>query len=81
MARPATIDQVLDVTERSAGLWLEAAREGLADPVLCEAARRLVQLGADSVDHLGLTAAQQAQVLDDLALRVETIPTSRRRSA
>jgi glutamate--cysteine ligase len=81
MARPATIDQVLDVTERSAGLWVEAAREGLADPVLRNTARRLVQLGADSVDHLGLTGAQQAQVLDDLALRVETIPTSRRRSA
>jgi glutamate--cysteine ligase len=81
MARPSTTDQVLEVTERSAGRWLEAAREGLADPVLADAAREVVQLGADALDDLGLTAPQQRQVLDDLALRVETIPSSRRRSA
>jgi glutamate--cysteine ligase len=81
MARPSTIEQVLEVTERSADRWLVAAREGLADPVLRDAARKVVQLGADALDHLGLTGAQRAQVLDDLALRVEATPTSGRRSA
>lgn len=81
MARPSTIDQVLDLTEASGGRWLEAAREGLADPALRAAARRVVQLGADCLDHLDLTGAQHRQVLDDLALRVEAFPTSRRRSA
>jgi glutamate--cysteine ligase len=81
MSRPATIDQVLDATDHSAGLWREAARQGLDHPVLADAARQIVQLGADALDHLGLTAAQKTVVLDDLALRVETIPTSRRRSA
>jgi glutamate--cysteine ligase len=81
MARPPTIDQVLDLTEPSAGLWLEAARDGLADPVLSQAARRVVQLGADALDHLDLSAAQQRRVLDDLAIRLETSPASRRRSA
>jgi glutamate--cysteine ligase len=81
MARPSTIDQVLELTEASAGRWFQAARDGLADPVLGEAARRVVQLGADSLDHLRLTAAQHRQVLDDLVLRVETIPTGRRWSA
>ena len=76
MARPSTIDQVLDLTQACARRWFEAARDGLADPVLGAAARTVVQLGANCLDHLDLTAAQHGQVLDDLALRLETIPTS-----
>jgi len=48
---------------------------------VCEAARALVELGVSSLDHLDLSAAQQRHVVDDLALRIETIPTSRRFSA
>jgi glutamate--cysteine ligase len=81
MARPSTIDQVLDLTEASAGRWWEAAREGLTDPVLREAAFNIVQLGAESLDHLDLTATQQTQVLDDLELRVQTFTTSQGCSA
>jgi glutamate--cysteine ligase len=81
MARPSTIDQVLQLTEASAGRWFEAAREGLSDPLLGHAARQVVQLGADALGHLELTADQRSQVLDDLALRVDMISTSRRRSA
>jgi glutamate--cysteine ligase len=81
MARPSTIDQVLGLTEASAGRWLEAARDGLADPVLRATARDVVQLGADSLDHLDLTVSQLRVVLDDLASRVETFPSSQRCSA
>ena len=81
MARPSTIDRVLDLTGPTAGRWLEAARDGLEDPALRDAARALAQLGADSLDHLDLSPAQQRHVLDDLALRLETVPTSRRFSA
>jgi glutamate--cysteine ligase len=81
MAHPATIDQVLDITEASGRRWLEAARDGLADPVLGATARKIVQLGAESLCHLDLTAHQHTQVLDDLALRLATIPTNQRRSA
>ena len=81
MARPSTIEKVLEVTERSAGRWFEAAREGLADPELGDTASRIVQLGADCLDHLDLTAAQRQQVLDDLGLRLESIATRRRSSA
>jgi len=81
MARPATIDRVLDLTDDSRDRWFEAARDGLADPVLRDAARRVIELGADSLDHLDLTGTQQVQVLDDLSLRFETIPTSQPRSA
>jgi len=81
MARPSTVDRVLDVTEASAGRWFEAAREGLADPVLRVTAQKLVRLGVESLDHLDLSVAQQREVRDDLALRVETIPTRQRCSA
>jgi len=81
MARPATIDRGLDVTESTSDRWFEAARDGMADPALRRSARRLVQLGADALDHLDLSAAQRAQVLDDLALRTQSTPSSRRRSA
>jgi glutamate--cysteine ligase len=81
MARPSTIDEVLALTEPTAGRWFEAARDGLADPALRETARRVVRLGAESLDHLDLTPTQQTLVLDDLTLRVETIPANRRFSA
>ncbi len=81
MADPSTIDQVLSLTGSSETRWYQAARHGLADPVLAAAARSVVRLGADSLSRLDLTAAQRAQVLDDLALRVATIPVNQRRSA
>jgi len=81
MARTATIDRVLDLTGASTGLWFDAAREGMAHPVLREAARAVVQLGADCLDDLDLTATQQSQVLEDLAMRVQMIPANGRRSA
>jgi glutamate--cysteine ligase len=81
MARPSTIDQVLAITESTATRWLEAARDGLADPALRGTARRVVQLGAGCLDHLDLNEAEQARVLDDLALRLETSETNGRCSA
>lgn len=76
MARPSSIDKVLELTGASAGRWFEAARDGLADPLLRATARTVVQLGADSLDHLDLSATQHRQVLDDLTLRAEAIATS-----
>jgi len=81
MARPATLDQVLDLTEASAGRWFEAARDGLADPVLRQTAHSIAHLGADCLGHLDLSAASQRQVLRDLARRVEMSPTHDRCSA
>jgi glutamate--cysteine ligase len=80
MYGPSTIDQVLDVTQASRGRWLQAARDGLADPVLAAAARRLIVLGADCLDLLDLTGAQHSEVLRDLALRLAAIPTPWRRT-
>jgi glutamate--cysteine ligase len=81
MARRSTVDEVLALTEPTAGRWLQAARDGLADEALRSTARRVVELGADCLDHLDLNPAQQTLVLDDLTLRVETTPRNRRYSA
>jgi glutamate--cysteine ligase len=81
MARPSTIDRVLELTEACGDRWFEAARDGLADPVLGAAARNIVRLGADSLDDLDLSTGQQRMVLDDLAARVAEIPAGQRRSA
>jgi glutamate--cysteine ligase len=81
MARPSSIDRVLELTGASAGRWFEAARDGLGDPLLRAAARTVVQLGADCLDHLDLSATQHRQVMDDLTLRAEAIGTNRRCSA
>jgi glutamate--cysteine ligase len=81
MAHPSTIDRALDITEASGQRWFEAARHGLADPVLAAAAGKIVQLGADSLDRLDLTDPQRRQVLDDLAMRLMTIPTNQRYTA
>jgi glutamate--cysteine ligase len=81
MARPSTVEEVLGLTEACAGRWFQAARHGLADPVLRQAAGNVVALGADCLVHLDLNAAQRGQVLDNLALLVETIPAGRRWSA
>ncbi|MEP7192195.1 MAG: ergothioneine biosynthesis glutamate--cysteine ligase EgtA [Actinomycetota bacterium] len=81
MARPSTIDQVLDLTQASAPLWFEAARDGLAAPLLAAAAREVIQLGADCLDQVDLTATQHREVLDDLALRLAGIPVNQRCSA
>jgi glutamate--cysteine ligase len=81
MARPSTIDLALDVTAASAGRWFEAARDGLADPVIGAVAPKVVQLGADALEDLDLTPAQRHQVLEDLELRLTTMSTGQRCSA
>jgi glutamate--cysteine ligase len=81
MARPSTIEQVLDVTESSAGRWFEAARDGLADSVVGSSAPKVVQLGADALGHLDLTADQRSQVLDDLQIRLSEGSAGQRCSA
>ncbi len=44
-AREATVDAALALTAGSAGRWLEAARDGLADPVLAHDTPALLDLG------------------------------------
>jgi len=82
MARPSTIDRVLELTEACSNRWFEAARDGLADPLLGAAAREIAGLGADSLEDLDLSPGQHKTVQADLELRVAEIPArQQRRSA
>jgi glutamate--cysteine ligase len=54
-AREATVDAALALTKGSAGRWLAAARDGLADPVLAAEAPALLDLASRALPDLGLS--------------------------
>jgi glutamate--cysteine ligase len=47
---PRTVSRVLELCEPAAGRWVEAAREGMADPVLAGVARSVRDLALDRLD-------------------------------
>jgi glutamate--cysteine ligase len=49
----APMDQVLAAAEPAAGRWLPAAREGLEDKLVLQAARDVVDLGTSVLDRTG----------------------------
>ena len=61
MDDPVAADQASEATERAAGRWRIAARDGLADPLLADAARRCVSIAA------GRTPARLVPAVADLA--------------
>jgi glutamate--cysteine ligase len=66
MDDPSAADQAREATQRSAPLWIQAARDGLGNAVLAESARRCLAIAADRVPA-ELTAA-----VADLAELVES---------
>jgi glutamate--cysteine ligase len=74
----AVTERALELTERSAGDWLIAARRGLADTTLRATARDLVELAADHLDP-SLDQALGAQVMG--ALHRRTSDAARRQPA
>jgi glutamate--cysteine ligase len=66
MDDPNAADQASETTQRSAPLWIEAARDGLGNAVLADSARRCLAIAADRVPA-ELTAA-----VADLAELVES---------
>jgi glutamate--cysteine ligase len=78
MADETTVDAVVDMTAPVADLWFEAARQGLAHPVIAAAAQQVLDLGCESLDSLGLPAPSSAQIFTDLAhKRAELTPSKR----
>jgi glutamate--cysteine ligase len=64
MDDPVAADLATEATERAAGLWTKAAREGLADSVLAESARRCVGIAAERVPApLGPAVADLAELV------------------
>ena len=69
-ASPSTVDKALDVCTPAADRWLDAARVGLADPVLAGAAREVVALGIGAFADTGLSADVATTFADDLEHRL-----------
>src|SRR5262249_57261168 len=62
---PVAADVATEAPEGAAGLWTKAAREGLADSVLAESARRCVGIAAERVPApLGPAVADLAELVD-----------------
>jgi len=60
------VDEVLAATESVAGRWLTAARYGLADRTVDEAAHAVVEIGCRALDRTDLSMGQAAAVAEDL---------------
>ncbi|GAB2669753.1 ergothioneine biosynthesis glutamate--cysteine ligase EgtA [Kribbella swartbergensis] len=69
MSGAVPIDQVLAAAEPAAGRWFAAAREGLEDKLVLEAARAVVELGAGLLDRTGV----HPELSDQVATRLHRI--------
>jgi glutamate--cysteine ligase len=78
MADEATVDAVVEVTAPVADLWFESAREGLAHPAIAVAAQRVLALGCDALDSIGVPASSSAQIFTDLAHKRAALAPSKR---
>ncbi|MFC4003446.1 glutamate-cysteine ligase family protein [Prauserella oleivorans] len=70
LRRPSTVDRVLDVCEPVAGRWSDAARFGLADRALADAARRIADLGCAELTTVDLPADTIADIAYAVQRRV-----------
>lgn len=81
MAQQSTVDKVIGLTQAASGRWLQAARDGLGDPVLSVAAGQIIALGGEALDDLDLSVTQRSQVRADLARHLKPISSNQRCSA
>ncbi|MGC4939600.1 glutamate-cysteine ligase family protein [Kribbella sp. DT2] len=79
MSDPAVTDQALAAAAPAAGRWFPAARDGLDDKLVHQAARDLVELGARVLDRTGIDQELTAQVATRLHCIVDD--TQRRRAS
>lgn len=73
MSGPDVVDQALAAAEPAAGRWLPAARNGLADDLLRQAARQVVEVGTGAVDRLDLGKDLAIEVGDRLHYIVDDL--------
>jgi glutamate--cysteine ligase len=69
MSDPALIDRALAAAEPAAGRWFPAAREGLEDKLVLQAARDVVDLGIGVLDRTGA----DPKLIDQVATRLHRI--------
>ncbi|GLZ33550.1 glutamate--cysteine ligase EgtA [Lentzea sp. NBRC 105346] len=65
-SHPSVVDGVLAATEAAKGRWLHAARYGLADRRIADAARKVVELGCEAMSRTDLSAGQVSAIADEL---------------
>ncbi|UOX91452.1 glutamate-cysteine ligase family protein [Amycolatopsis sp. FBCC-B4732] len=70
LARPSTVDKVLDLCAPVAGRWSLAARRGLADPELAAAAAALADLGCAELGATGLADESITEISESVQGRV-----------
>ncbi|MFK4089886.1 glutamate-cysteine ligase family protein [Kribbella sp. NPDC020789] len=79
MSDPARLDDVLAAAEPGAGRWFPAARDGLDDKPVAQAARDLVDLGTTLLTHTAVTPELQTAAATRLQHIVDN--THRRRAS
>jgi glutamate--cysteine ligase len=79
MSDPALIDRALAAAEPAAGRWFPAAREGLDDKLVLQAARDLVDLGTEALSRTGV----DQDLINEVGSRLHCIvdDTQRRRAS
>jgi glutamate--cysteine ligase len=70
LARPSTVERLLEVCEPVADRWECAAKFGLDDPEIARAARKVVDLGCSVLGDAGLPAEQTSQIIEAVQARV-----------
>ncbi|MGH3734554.1 MAG: ergothioneine biosynthesis glutamate--cysteine ligase EgtA [Micromonosporaceae bacterium] len=65
-----TVDRVVDLCAPVAGRWHTATRDGLANPAIRAAARRVLDLACRRLDHTDLTATDAAHVTEIVSRRL-----------
>jgi glutamate--cysteine ligase len=76
MATDATVDAVLDLATPAAGRWTEAARLGLADPVLAATVRPVLELACRSLTHTDLPPPLRDEVAAIVERRLAAGPAA-----
>lgn len=70
MSTPATVADAIDATEQTANRWLDAARHGLDDEPVLEAASAIVELGCAAMTALDVDAATVRETSEALERRI-----------
>jgi len=79
-AAEQTVDAALELAAPAADRWVQAARHGLADPVVARAAAGVLDLAGTALDDTDLTPRQRATVAETLSRRLAQAETLSRRS-
>lgn len=67
LSTPHAVDLARAASERADGRWVQAAREGLADRVVCRAAADVVEVGLSAMTQLNLSQTVRSDVSERLS--------------